>query len=141
GTGRDPTGDKDHDSIISGSGLMNFAILGDDVAAVPLLEAISVSEHRLVRSALAEKFPLWDSFLASVPRGGWEELLTDAAVEAVIVAGDSDELQGATKQLASSGKPLLIVPKAALGAGCAYELSLIHDDSRVLLVPVFAHRG
>ena len=62
---------------------MNFALLGDDSAAAPLLEAISVSEHRLVRSALADRSPLWNSFLASVPRGGWEELLADAAVEVV----------------------------------------------------------
>ncbi|MFM9965336.1 MAG: hypothetical protein ACKV2Q_29470 [Planctomycetaceae bacterium] len=122
---------------------MNFALIGDDAAALPLLEAISVAGHRVVRVALAK--PATRGLAAraawsSVPHGSWEELLIDQTVEAVVVAGDSDDVQTAAKQLASAGKPLLIVPRVAFGAACAYELSLIRDDSHVELMPAFTLR-
>jgi myo-inositol 2-dehydrogenase/D-chiro-inositol 1-dehydrogenase len=122
---------------------MNFALVGDDAAAVPLLEAIVAAEHRVIRAALAvpaageiASHEQW----SSVSRCSWEELLIDEAVEAIVVAGDSDDVQTAAKQLASAGKRLLIVPRVAFGSACAYELSLIRDDSHVELMPAFALR-
>ncbi len=77
---------------------------------------------------------------AAIPQCSWEDLLIDNTVEAVLVAGDSDDVQTAAKHLASAGKPLLIVPRLAFGAACAYELSLIRDDSHVKLLPAFEQR-
>ena len=119
---------------------MNFALLGGDPAALPLLHAATEAGQQLVRAVLAERLRSRSATLAAMPQSRWEDLLTDGNVEAVIVAGDSEEIQTAAKQLASSGKPLLIVPKAEFGAACAYELSLIRDDSQVVLMPAFAHR-
>lgn len=119
---------------------MNFALLGDDAAAAPLIRAALSVGHRFVRAALAERLMAATSELGALASGVWEEMLTDPDIEAVLVAGDSDEVQTAAKQLASSGKPLLIVPRVAYGAACAYELSLIRDDSHVKLMPVFEHR-
>ena len=113
---------------------MNFALLGDDVTAAPLVQAVLAAGHRFVRAALS------DRLVAETPKCSWEDLLIDKDVEAVLVAGDSDEIQTAAKQLASAGKPLLIVPRLAFGAACAYELSLIRDDSHVKLMPAFEHR-
>ena len=122
---------------------MNFALVGDDAAAIPLLEAILGAGHRVVRAALAEpavgglaSHAEW----SSVPRCSWEELLIDSSVEAIVIAGDSDEVQTAAKLLASAGKPLLIVPRIPFGAACAYELSLVRDDSHVELMPAFTLR-
>ena len=120
---------------------MNFALLGDDPAALPLIESVRLTGHKLVRAALAETLRSRSAALASLPLSQWEDILIDAAVEAVIVAGDSDEVQSAAKQLASSGKPLLIIPQAEFGAACGYELSLIRDDSHVVLMPAFVHRA
>ncbi len=119
---------------------MNFALVGDDVAAVPLLEAISRSEHQVVRAALADRLLASNPEWSSVSRCSWEELLIDQSIAAVVIAGDSDDLQAAAKQLATAGKPLLIVPRVAFGAACAYELSLIRDDSHVELMPAFLLR-
>ena len=120
---------------------MNFALLGDDPAALPLIEAVQQTGHKLVRAALAETLRSRIAAIASLPLSQWEDILIDAAVEVVIVAGDSDEVQSAAKQLASSGKPLLIIPQAEFGAACGYELSLIRDDSHVVLMPAFVHRA
>ncbi len=119
---------------------MNFALVGDDAAAVPLLEAIPAAGHRVVRAALAERLLASHAEWSSVPRCSWEEFLIDPAVEAIVIAGDSDEVQAAAKLLASAGKPLLIVPRVAFGAACAYELSLVRDDSHVELMPAFLLR-
>ncbi len=123
------------------TGPMSFALLGDDSAALPLLRAATESGHKLIRAVFAERLRAQNGTLAAMPQSRWEDLLIDGNVEAVIVAGDSEEIQTAAKQLAASGKPLLIVPKAEFGAACAYELSLIHDDSQVVLMPAFAHRN
>lgn len=119
---------------------MNFALLGDDAAAVPLIQAALAGGHRFVRSALAERVLSASSELAAISKCSWEDLLIDNTIEAVLVAGDSDDVQAAAKQLASAGKPLLIVPRVSFGAACAYELSLIRDDSHVKLMPTFEHR-
>ena len=119
---------------------MNFALLGDDASAVPLIQAALTNGHHLVRGALAERLVAAHPDLTRFPAVSWEELLIDNNVEAVLVAGDSDDVQTAAKQLASAGKPLLIVPRLAFGTACAYELSLIRDDSHVTLMPAFEHR-
>ncbi len=113
---------------------MNFALLGDDPVARRLSEAAISAGHRLTRT--------WWTRLASDSNrpDPWELMLTDSSIEAVIVGGDGEELQTAAKQLASSGKPLLIVPNLGFADACAYELSLIRDDSHVVLMPAFEQR-
>ena len=96
--------------------------------------------HRFVRSALAARLIAAHTEFANVPNCSWEEMLIDQTVEAIVVAGDSDEVQTAAKLLAAMGKPLLIVPRVAFGVACAYELSLIRDDSHVELMPAFTLR-
>lgn len=120
---------------------MNFALLGDADAAYPLLDAVRSAGHSVVRAALADQLIAAHPELASVAKCGWEVLLVDSMLDAVIVAGDSDEVQFAAKQLAAAGKPLLVVPRVSFGDGCAYELSLIRDDSHIELMPAFGHRG
>ena len=120
---------------------MNFALLGDDPAALPLIEAVQQTGHRLVRVALVDSLRQKCEAIGSLAQGRWEDILIDSAVDAVIVSGNSDDVQAAAKQLASSGKPLLIVPQADFGTGCGYELSLIRDDSQVVLMPAFVHRA
>lgn len=119
---------------------MNFALLGDDSAVVPLIQAAVAAGHRLVRSTLADRLVETHAEFAAIPNCSWEDLLIDPNVGAVLVAGDSDDVQTAVKQLASAGKPLLMIPRVSFGAACAYELSLIRDDSHVKLMPAFEHR-
>ena len=68
---------------------MNFALLGDDPAALPLLEAVHQSGHKVVRAALAETLRSRSAVIALLTQSRWEDILIDAAVEAVIVAGDT----------------------------------------------------
>ncbi len=123
---------------------MNFVLLGDNPAALPLLRAVCDSESdRLIGAALIGTLQTELILLAPEARvtSRWDEFLTDASVEAVIVAGNDPEVLDAARQFAAAGKPLLFLPQAAHGSAILYELSLIHDDTGVLLFPAFAARG
>ena len=54
---------------------MKFALLGDDAAAVPLIEAAMATGHRFVWSALAERLIAAHTQFANVPNCSWEEML------------------------------------------------------------------
>ena len=102
---------------------MDFALLGEDAAVLSLVRAIGDrAEHAMMRDI-----------------SGWEQLLADDNVEAVIVAGCEPGVLDGAKQLAAAGIPLLVVPHIGQGAGWIYELTLARDDSGVVLLPAFAH--
>ena len=115
---------------------MNFALLGDDSAAVPLVRAIAFHpEHALNRivsshetSALADIMQIAPA-ARIVPQ--WEELLADGEIDAVIVAGHEEAVLEGARRLAADGKPLLILPDARQGLAFVYELTLIRDDANV----------
>ena len=122
---------------------MNFALLGDDLAVLPLVQAMKEHpRHDLTHAALASTMQA--ELMKTVPSvrivGGWEDLITAASVDAVLVAGSSPAVLEGAKQLAASGKPLLLFPKAEQEATFIYELSLIHDDVNVPLFPVIPLR-
>jgi len=122
---------------------MNFALVGNDPKALDLVRAIA-----LARDDRLTKAHLTGSLQAEVARWApaahfsqrWDELLTDSSVDAVIVAGHEAETLEAARQLAAAGKPLLLVPHVAQSSAFLYELSLVHDDTGVLLFPVLPHR-
>ena len=124
---------------------MNFALLGDDPAAVPLIRAIACHpEHALTRivssletSALADVMQI-----APAARivSHWGELLADDEIDAVIVAGHEESVLNGAKRLAADGKSLLIVPEVHQGLAFVYELTLIRDDTNVVLCPAFPNR-
>jgi predicted dehydrogenase len=122
---------------------MNFALLGDDPGVLPLVRSIAAdSNHQLTHAAgmtatLADVMKLAPS-VRVVPQ--WDELLLDNALNAVIVAGSDEGVLEGAKQLASAGKALLVFPVAGQGSTWIYELTLIRDDTRVMLFPVFAAR-
>ncbi len=122
---------------------MNFALLGDDDASLPLIRAIIAhSEHRLTAVALAES--ILPELLRQTPSlrivPQWEDLLTEETLDALIVAASEEDVLVGAKQLAASGKSLLLLPRAAQGSTFVYELSLIRDDSQATLFPAFPHR-
>ena len=122
---------------------MNFALLGDDLAVLPLVQAMKEhAHHDLTHAALASSTQA--ELMKTVPSvrivDGWEDLITAASVDAVLVAGSSPAVLEGAKQLAASGKPLLLFPRAEQEATLIYELSLIHDDINVPLFPVIPLR-
>ncbi|MCC7418966.1 MAG: hypothetical protein IT428_01675 [Planctomycetaceae bacterium] len=121
---------------------MNLALLGDDPTIWPLLMAVSRSNvHRLTVAALPGR--LATDLSARLPQvrqtDRWDQLLVDGSIEAVIVAGRSDAALEAARRLASEGKPLLLWPHGGETA-FAYELSLVRDDAKAPLVPLFPLR-
>ena len=122
---------------------MNFALLGDDPAALPLARAIAAHpDHALTRASLAgDTLPELLRLSPATKVGDrWDELLVARDVDAVIVAGARQEILDAAKQIAAAGRPLVIIADARQGSQWIYELTLIRDDTRAPLLPVFPHR-
>ncbi len=122
---------------------MNFALLGDDPAVLPLVRALPVIP---TAGLTARPSPVRSSAnclriapgLQVLP--GWDRILTAGGVDSVIVCGtDASILEGA-KQIAAAGKPLVIYPQGTQGSTWIYELGLIRDEGRTSIVPVFADR-
>lgn len=121
----------------------SLALLGDDPAVLPLLRAASAgTRSRFGHAALSGSMA--SSIVAACPavrlHDRWEGLLQDG-IQAVLIAGTSDGVLEGARKLAAEGKPLLVFPHASHGTTFFYELSLIRDGNRVLLVPVFPHRA
>jgi hypothetical protein len=122
---------------------MNFGLLCDDPAAASLLSALRRHPvHRLTRAVLVS--PRTDELLHGIAgvqfAEQWEDLLTAADIDAVIVGGTASAIWDGAKKLASETIPLLVFPTVAEGAAILYELSLIRDDCRGVLFPAWLHR-
>ncbi len=122
---------------------MNFALLGDDPAVLPLVRAIARhQQHRIECAALVGS--LERELLRSAPGlrilPGWDRILTAGDVDAVLVCGVKPAVLEGAKQLAAAGKPLIIFPRGSQGSTWIYELGLIRDEGRSSLVPVFGDR-
>lgn len=122
---------------------MNFGLLCDDPAAASLISVLRRHPvHRLTRAVLVS--PRTDELLHGIAgvqfAERWEDLLTAPDIDAVIVGGTSPEIWDGAKKLASEKTPLLVFPTIAEGAATLYELSLIRDDCRGVLLPAWLHR-
>lgn len=122
---------------------MNFALLGDDRAVLPLVRAIARSQEHHVECA-AMIGPLERELLRVAPSvrmlPSWDRILIGNEIDAVIVCGHEAETLEAARQIAAAGKPLVILPQASQGSTWIYELGLIRDEGRVSVLPVFADR-
>jgi hypothetical protein len=122
---------------------MNFALLGNDPAVLPLVHAMGRQERHSIGSA-ALCGGLQSDLLRFLPGvrilPGWDKILVDGEIDAVLVCGVDDEILDAAKQVASAGKSLVIFPRGAQGSTWIYELGLIRDEGRVELAPVFVDR-
>lgn len=119
---------------------MKLALLGEHNDLPPVLAAVSASGRHTVRWAAcvgAETAALVRS-AEILPR--WESLLALDRVDAVLVAGTSELVRQAARQMAAERVPLVIVPAAGMGSAFLYELSLVRDDLRVPLFPFFPLR-
>ena len=119
---------------------MKFALLGWHPAALPFVRAISEdAAHQLVVAAEVPGDSL-SQLLAAAPGvrvlEDWQAALSTRGLDAFIIAGSSDTVLEATKQVATDGRTIVLLPCAAQGSAFIYELTLVHDDNRVPLIPV-----
>ena len=123
---------------------MNFAILGDDPAVLPFVQAIQKAQDHSVTHAVVQDEEIVKQLMVAFPSlqivTAWEELLSVAELDAIIVSGYAESaLQGA-KQLVAAGKSLLIFPDIRQDSAWIYEMSLVRDDSQAVMIPVFPLR-
>ena len=123
---------------------MRFALLCDDLLAKPVVDALNdgVGGHQLTHAVRVT--PQADQLLHGLHDVAfvehWEDLLVDTHVDAILVGGIEPQILEGARQLATAGFPILFMPSASQGSTFAYEMSLIRDDNRVTLYPVFWHR-
>ncbi|MFN0052821.1 MAG: Gfo/Idh/MocA family protein [Planctomycetales bacterium] len=123
---------------------MRWALLGDSPSTLPLLRSIlRRPAHELTALALSPKMhqTLRGEFSRVHLASGWEPLLADPRIQAVIVAEGTEETLHAARQLAAAGKSLLVSPRAGLSPTFAYELALLQNDHALCLAPMFVGRG
>jgi predicted dehydrogenase len=122
---------------------MNFALLGDDRAVLPLVRAIARHQQHRIECA-ASVGTLERELLRLAPDlrilPGWDRILIAGDVDAVIVCGVAPEALEGAKQIAAAGKPLFIFPRGDQGSTWIYELGLIRDEGRAMLLPIFLDR-
>ncbi len=122
---------------------MNFALIGDDPAILPLIQQITdAPAHQLTHAVvvdpqLAERLPRTPPVVV-VER--WEDLLPIESIDAVIVCGSDKATIAASRQFVSNGRPILFLPRAAQGLEAIYELTLSRDESTASLIPIFFDR-
>lgn len=122
---------------------MKFALLGDDPNALPLSRAVAThSQHTLVCTVAAPRSH--EELLRVCPKlraeRSWEDLLLEAALDAVVIAGEDEEILNGARQLAEAGKSLLVIPAVAATGTLALELTLLQTDRPVTLFPIFTVR-
>lgn len=129
---------------------MRFALLGEGARGLAVARAIVAHPvHRLVRQARVDAIggPNVSGTGAVQFAPGlrvsrnWEEFLTDAEVDAVIVAGDADEMEAVVRQLVQAGKAILVAPERVQSAAFFYELALVESETPGRIFPMLALRG
>lgn len=123
---------------------MRFALCGDDPLALALARAVvSLRGHELTHLVgRPQSQPGMPPFGPGVHYcRSWEELLSAADVDAVIVTGKTEDMQPAVRQLVQAGKAVLLPPELTQPAAFFYELALVEAESPGRIFPLLGLRG
>lgn len=119
---------------------MRFAVIGDAVEAIFLVEAIHASaDHQLASCCVTG--PLAAAFAErSIPLnlvGNDEEAILDPEAATVIVAySDTETSIAMSRQVSQADRHVLAIPPDDASTAFSYELHLLLDESRYGIVPV-----
>ncbi len=122
---------------------MRLALLCDDAAVVPWLDALANDTNHELTLAVAMTLAATEllrgrSGIRLTPH--WEDLIGAKPFDAILVGGSDPQVLEAIKQLATSGQTLLFVPRTDQGSTFIYELSLVRDDNHVPMHPAVWQR-
>jgi predicted dehydrogenase len=124
---------------------MRFALSGGDFSALAVARAVSRDPVHEIVAIVGPRSsgPAYPSLKPGVRLcRGWEELLADCPVDAVILSNDDKaDLDQAVRQLAQAGIAVLLPPELTQPAENFYELSLIEAESPGRLFPLLGLGG
>jgi predicted dehydrogenase len=123
---------------------MRFALSGDGPAALAVARAVALDPAHEIVAVVGPLYsgPEYPPLKPGVRScRGWEELLDDCPVDAVIFSSAKDEASQAVRQLAQAGIAVLLPPELTQPAENFYELSLIEAESPGRLFPLLGLHG
>src|SRR5688572_18012917 len=110
---------------------MNFALLGHAPVTVPLLRAIAQSQqHALTAVVDGDGAAVKPLAPGAKFVDGWQALLLESDLSAVIIAGHAPEILNGARGLARAGVPLVVLPDVRQTAAFAYDLWPVEDEAR-----------
>src|SRR5260221_4181497 len=124
---------------------MRFALCGNGSAALAVARAVALDPAHEIVDIVGRRHP--GPAYPPLKQGvrscrGWEELLADCPVDAVILShDDEDDLDQAVRQLPQAGIAVLLHPELTQPAENFYELSLIEAESPGRLFPLLGLHG
>lgn len=117
---------------------MKLSLIGDH-RALPEIIADLKSHGHVVSEAWglcdAHREALGEVYPAAACPADWSSQLDAGCSDVVAVFGAAEATLDAVRKLATHGRPILLAPDYDQGLGFIYELSLIHDDNNVALLP------
>jgi predicted dehydrogenase len=124
---------------------MRFALSGDGSTALAVARAMGLNRAHEIVAVVGPRHsgPAYPPLKPGVRScRGWEELLADCPVDAVILSSDRERnLDQAVRQLAQAGIAVLLPPELTQPAENFYELSLIEAESPGRLFPLLGLHG
>ena len=114
---------------------MNFAIVGETSDTTLVVDARHRSaEHAVTHAACLSDDSGLLTTSASLRRvGEWEDLLADESIDGVVVSGHEDLVLPPARQIASSGRPLVVVPSPGMGSNLVSIWNMIRYVKGILL--------
>ncbi|MBT5020741.1 MAG: hypothetical protein HON04_18570, partial [Planctomicrobium sp.] len=121
---------------------MKFAAIASDDAIQPVLQAINAWQKSEVLHIWGENDLIRDQMQQIVPSAnllsGWDELLEKDAVDFIVVAGVSESILSATKQLLQAGQRILVVVSATANAVRIFDYTALWQEAPDRLLPLFS---
>lgn len=121
---------------------MKFAAIASDDAILPVLQAIQALEHGEVQHVWGENDDVRSQMQTLAPNAadlyGWDELLEKKSVDYVVVAGVSDSVLTAAKQLLQAGNRILVVVSTSADAARIFDYTALWQEAPDRLLPIFS---
>ncbi|WP_146511425.1 hypothetical protein [Thalassoglobus neptunius] len=120
---------------------MKLSVIATHSDVVHVLHAIDDSDQLTIGSCWTPDSSLQVSLKGTFPAlkwvSGWDEMLADSSLDAVVVVGASPEILAAARQFQVIGKPVVILT-SALRISELFDYTALWQESPELIRPLFA---
>ena len=121
---------------------MKIAAIASDEAILPVLEAIQLWEDGEVTHIWGDEDSLRQRMQAMTPAGSslstWDALVEQDSVDFILLAGVSESILSAARQLLQTGKRFLIVVSSDQETARIFEYTALWQEAADRVLPIFS---